>query len=651
VANYCAFFCPEVKTFLNSALHADAQVVGDFLTLRREMITRSVDPKSRGVYQSGPAPAADRWPDLLRRHDIGFVVLHVGKRQLAEVAFADFVNFTTEWSLAYLQGDVAVFAWRDPQGSQESNALAALNLDFEHMAFNPTKEAKAPAQKSPQAYPGEPGWWEPFLRPAVPAANLKRDQAAMFLRYFEAKFPEYRQKHYNTWANGLAAATVADQATPLNWPGILIGPALRLDALTVLASDKDSQATPTANAMAHLQLFFLSQDAGPVAPLLIALRDARQAINADPHDPLAYLALGEAYYGLYFLTRERLWHNDLPSFGQLRTYQMLAAYKEAVRRKPDLAAAHKRLIQLYGPDNLNMPDLALEHMKAYLDLSLTAGPPPQPVARAVFEAEMESLPRQIASVERYLSDAAKEYATVTAKMVTLDRVAKAEELRMAHKALQILLGTDFSLLGEMGTRLELKLLLLTGQASKVESWTAPILNVLPDVIGAMEHSITQAQVAATLGNYQLADEYLQKMLVKNVDLVGFGQKPLPPSQVVATLAGMALAQELAPHWWPLPPFNREELDLIAQNPFGTSFKSTRLLSQTLPRLLDMQRNSSIETLRGVLALERGETAEAEARFRAALDFVGAGSTLQPGIDFPGRKIAAGYLQLLKGERP
>lgn len=637
VANYLAWFCPEEKSFLNASLHGSSTVVNDYLALRRDLITRAVDPLSASVHKSGPPVAADRWKKLLKQYELDYLVLHVGQRPFANAAFMQLVTEGKHWSLVHLSGDVAIFAWKGEAPPQHQNAFAGLELNFDQLAFQPSDDLKAPLHKPVDAYP-IPGWWEPFVRGDSGPA-LKRNQAGMYLFYFDAKGSEFAEDTLQVWRVTQACALTgqgAALAVPSTWP-VGLGPlAWNLDTATF---------APTPTAVHQYNLFRTTRNTGPVSVLFLAIRAARQAIAENPYDALAYLILGEAYGRLLGDTQENIWRNDVPQLEQMRQSQMLSAFKTAVRLKPDLVNAHHRLAQLYGPAGLKLPDLELEHLQAWLQLRSKAGPQ-APQSRLEFEDKLLAVQQRIEFLEKGVREADEKLAKATASRTLSVQAEKAYEAGLADKALQLLIKADLNLIGKSGIALELDLLLKTGQAGKAEVWIEPVAKHLEVELGEQSYCTFRALLTASLGDYKHADGYLQKLFVGKTRLTALDPAVLEAKQAISFLGALAVLQELTPQVFPIP-LTPEDYEAIAAPPVGATFRSAALFARMLPQFKSLQANANLLTLRAVLALEVGEVDQAKHLLEEALTIwsVPADAGCRP-IDFPARRMAEAYLGVL-----
>src|SRR5262249_47277448 len=136
----------------------------------------------------------------------------------------------------------------------------------------------------------------------------------------------------------------------------------------------------------------------------------------------------------------------------------------------------------------------------------------------------------------------------------------------------------------------------------------------------------QFRLAATLGDYELADKELSKLYVERA--VNFSTKEMRP---LSEAAALSIARRIL-EGWQLRGGGPGTLGPAAIN-MEAMFDDLRKLSGL------MRRNADVSTMRGLMALEVGDTAAAETHFRRAVATWSASSAAA----FPGRPIADYWL--------
>ena len=89
-----------------------------------------------------------------------------------------------QWPLLFLEGDLAIFGWRDPAQPTKTDRFRGWELDINHLAFHPTQQSRAP-RKGPDREPKQRHWWEAFWKPA-PRRTAESNEATFYLLYAEA---------------------------------------------------------------------------------------------------------------------------------------------------------------------------------------------------------------------------------------------------------------------------------------------------------------------------------------------------------------------------------------------------------------------------------------------------------------------------------
>jgi tetratricopeptide (TPR) repeat protein len=368
-------------------------------------------------------------------------------------------------------------------------------------------------------------------------------------------------------------------------------------------------------------------DQGPPGSLLLAVRAARRALHADPDDPLTHLRLGRAYERLHRQTVERRFAPSFPLLEQLRKVQALVALQRAVRLRPDLLSAHELLASLY--EESQGFDLALPHVQAQLRLNQAAGPRANETAQG-FGSRIE----QLADHERKLGIHVRETLNlVETQSFKLDVYARADLAQRsglpAHALEQLLRSIGYADFGREGAILELHLLLHAGRTEEVRSWFDPDWE---PALGSFNYHWLQAILAATDGNYDHADDHLERLIVSTIDLPELGIPRARPGPALALLFGQQMLNGGAINPW------QPVMQAVTLAPESQAFFLRRLQGIAItPR-----QEADLQALRGLLALETGTIEEAQRAFRAAL-------TAWNGDD-GSAALARHYLGLIRGHR-
>jgi hypothetical protein len=575
-------------------------------------------------------------PQRMRAEGIDHVIVYDPEPGRLYATLERLLLFPREWPLLYLEGDVAIFGWRDPGLPEDVDPFRDRRLDLHRLAFHPEGTKRAPregAGREPEPRP----WWQALYVPAPPRAPDEKE-ARLYLTYAEAVRQAAPERHLVLWDLSQEVATVGAAG---HWGAGGVGPAAALlDARLYLARTDASAPDPGAGGRAAAgparavqdwqQRFVLQHDDAPPPLLYLAVRAARRALAANPDDVQAQLDLGESYMRLIRSTRERAWAERVGDLTQLRSVQASTALNRALALKPDLAEAHLRLYDLYR--GMNYLDLGLDHLRAYVKLKKQTAPRGGPAAKA-FNEELALYEEDMARLAKDVEDRENTYAVAAAAGgLVLDKARQAAQKGLARKARDMLLESDVSAFGAEGMKLELRLLLTTGRSRDVREWITPDDQAR---LGAPQYHWLQILSLAADGDYERVQEEFGAMsaaLLQDIHLQSAGAL----RQEVAGLVAQAVLEE-RPGEGPVANLLRRALGRV------NMYKKLPALSQQMVQQADMR------VLGGLLSLEEGRTSEATFAFEEALkvwrDEAAAASGA--GQDFGGRIIAQDCLKWLK----
>jgi tetratricopeptide (TPR) repeat protein len=703
VAHYLAWFAPDERVFFDQRFPLFPEVGPEYLAIRGTLnldplFKRSTESAAEEPGQStnkGPTQedierqqvANDKMRKLFRDHRINYVIVN-GPEPLSTIRVMQHLsNDFTRWVPLYSDGRTSIFGWIDPDPTAPPQPVAlweSLRLDPDQQAFGDVK----PEDRSPPQAPPEPvlvpGWAR--IMQGTPGRSWKSDEAALDVIKFRARAEESYKQNLSVWQFGYAGGIVGS-ANPLAGP--ILAQSLLLDRQRL--GDiflRDSQHAPVArpNQLEYAKrLFndFLSrQDDGPPALPLLAVRAARQAIAANPQDHTAYFNLQQAYATLRTGTRERVWTFRLPALDLLRQVQMVTALQHALTVQPDMIMAHGRLAELYQqfqyshwpyPAPYGYVDLVLRHRQEELRLTRRAGRPAQE-PEADYAQRLEDMQKAVDQLEKEVQGRRDRYETQSANKQVYQKAMLALRFGLAEQALEVLTANPVTEFGAQGARLQLELLLLTGRVDEAGKYLDKIrqekdeaalqyIEMAPAPPGSPVHVVPafawlEFLRAAAIGDYAEADAQLEAIT-----------RAQDPTLPIVTMIAAGL---------PTLPVPAGLIEMPAEKPLAWNVEVLILRQMTLDQasrmvapLLD---HSDILVLRGLLALESGDTAAAEqhlreaiaicvpaSRFLPMLSILGTASPLEqatlvpagitasqgPAFDFNGRLVGNRLLYLIE----
>jgi hypothetical protein len=543
--------------------------------------------------------------DFLRERRVDHLILHVDGGAPAEQVMTRLSGSPDEWPLLYLRGRTAVFGWHDP--APGSGPSAAGRLEPERRAFLPGPDDRAPPE-GPSRRPGERRWSRAFTEPP-PAPSPARDEAGLYLAYFDGHRASYDRRTQVAWLS----------AQNVGLLGALAGPVIGLHS----AADIGQWAFGAAGDWTAFQS---ARDDGPLGAPLLAVRAARRAILADPDDAKSYFLLGEAYLRLSGATRERAWRHQLPAFDRIRQVQAITAYTQALALRPDSPAAHGRLARLYR--DRGSLDLALRHLDRLVEVSRARGPEPGQDAAAARES-LKELEGERDALRAEVRRREETWGAGKGSRRVLDLASEASALGLPDRALQLLLKSDASEFGPDGVKLELDLLLWAGRAHDVREWMNPELE---QTVGAVTYHEVLGCAAAALGDYDEAGRELRTVAASF--LHGPSRLPTPQTQGAYDVARAMLAT----------PFVGNPVDFAHESLVREGLVTEVSLIRT-----NLAREANVVVVEGLIALEAGQVEEAAATLGRAVQKSGSGGAgARPELDFSGLSAARDCLRLLAG---
>ncbi len=532
-----------------------------------------------------PAERLAQADQLLDDLGIDRVVVRGGD-PLCDLHLARLATWTDRWQLIGTGGGIAVFARRDPSAS------ATVELDLDRLALQPASESLPPLDPplpTDESFVRRHFWTDP------PAAFASRDEARLLLKLVESEGVSAPMRHLQAWETSQAVGLIGGVNPVIGNP--ITAAALRGHLFRPALPDDDPFAKAGPPAISRL-VFAMQQrfaaDRGHVTPSRVyaAIRAARSAVAESPNDSLAHLLLARAYQALPQHTQEQRWAARLPRIARLRNIQASAAYNRAIQLNPDLAEAHYELGQLY--QGAGCFDLAVNHLKSWRKLEILR------LRLGGDRSRLEQLEPIMDRMEREVARQLAGFEKESARISVGDRAADAVRRGLGGTARDLLLKSDVSAFGRIGTEIEIDFLLRTGRPREVLDWLEPDVQ---GTLGAFPYRWSRAQARAALGQYAPARKELAAALGDA------GTLPTPESvgRRAGELLGVALMDEHA---------NRGQLPqwLLHALRHSDFFNHMLDVESTLGRECEMV------VLDGLLAFESGRMDEARARFASVVAF-------------------------------
>ncbi len=679
VANYVAWFCPGEKSFLDYRHTAfPASAVADYVAARR-----GLNPPP-SAFADGRGPDESAWQKVFRDRGVRYLVLHdrdPGTNLGLPLARMWFNR--AAWTELHRDGRTSVFAWHEGEPAEVADRFAKARYDMNALAFGPDA-VKAPGQR-PEWAAQTLNWWFRFVNPSLPRLP-DGEEAYVHLRAYEVEGAKWRERQRQEWTFAEVAGLVGAAGTVPASPGAdarALG--LRAGTTNGLLPGRAgfAPALQPNNAIdfvagGRLEAYYRSQDAGPPAALFLALRAARRALAGNPDDAYAYWRLADAYGTLQGASRERGWSIEwsvdgqrrLTYVGVIRQVQTVAALKSALLLAPNSVLLHIRLGQTFLAAQyidlaVHHEREALRHLRAEL----------RRVPSAELREDAEAMEKQLKVHERQLKTRDDDYVVRAGAMTVVERAKLANSMGLVDEALNRLLGSTGEVLGDEGARLQLHLLLMTGRLDQAQTNLKPELRgVLGYVapLGTLEMPAYEwflFLLSAANGDYDVADKALEDLgeYFRRRGRESFSRSVVQHVKTTLFTSG--------PFPFGPPPVQASELLFLLGLPFyPAEWRMTELSNHFLGR----PEESDMAVLRGLMALEKGDTAKARRHFTQAI-FIGipperclralaamgaetpvqAAAGLRTGLEAtrgsqmflaPGPEVAANYLEWMDGKK-
>jgi hypothetical protein len=587
VAPYCAWFAPGVKCFIDTRYNLFARVAREYGTARE-----ALHDKSR------PSTA---WSDVFKAYAIHHVTL---RNFLTDPEHPAWWVEPGRWRQRFADRNLALFTWSGPDRHWPSDTLLA---DWGAQAFGTVPEAARPPAKGPPPPPEPPGLVDRYLWPGppLPEVALQSDVLATYSQFIISHATQVADKVLEgfPYPKSYAAAGLPDG------PGSIYPFALPVSAMVPPTLDKLAEEASKQKKMRPL--FFRPPDVYPPALPILQTRLAWQAVAEAPGNERCYLYLANAFERAQ--RQEANWTAASPAPGlrtTLRRIQMITA----LRTLAELGSGDARVLYQVNNSLANtffeddFLDVGLEHL-VLADQALEALRPTEPRQLEAFLAGKKEMEMKIKAIGDEIARRRKDFDLKAASLKPLGRVKVAIRLPyqqmtqenkevvfrtrgLANLALQVLQDTDPKSL----------------TAAEQAEWVVTTLDLLLRTGHAREASVILSKWKEDLGPQVLQFEVLCAGALGDYDAM---RKAL--GTLEAALAGQAKETFRMAH----------AMGLMAP-PSGLGQAYVMLGLCAAPEMnwvgavnawyVTSQQYFGVKTLRGLAALEAGDTADASRAF-------------------------------------
>ena len=624
-ANYLAWAGGATKGFLDYRFGLYAAQAKDFVEARASLRQEAeANLKSRSGDLAAPSKSEAVWRSVFRKHGLTRVSVHNYHRESGPRIVATWMMLQSdEWTLLYGDGRTLIFGWEKAGKARRYPDQRELLMRQALVAPEATVAAKAPEA------PEQRHFWIDYAL-GRPRASLASSKATFHFEHYQLGQQQWQSTYIQAWRtanwNAVPALAAAGGAT-INGSATLTAFLFMPNRVFGLPVGNDRRP------------FLRAKDSSiPALPVLM-VREALRAVRENPADAQGFRRLADAY-SLMWRYQEDHWSNYLGVGGpflrqELRRMQVLGALQKAVSlepRDPDLRMA---LAERY--DQLYLLDAAREHVAvACQNLHLLARQPGE--TDSALQKRKQSMLEMLKNfdnelkirkqdfdlrstrknlLEKYYLAVAEPYKSLQKSKEFVDRQGRGLAL-VGLAALQELLS-DSAKLSQLGPqdRLEVahglsRLYILLGQWKEARE-------ALGNLEGTPMHAELQARLAAATGDYETLDKTLAD-LERSV--------PVVPVRNMFAVRACTIPVLMAVNDAPQA---RVCSFIIARDfAFGAQRDYYQMLLGAAP----------VRSMRGMFALDLGDTKKARDHFEGALSLAG------PEIQFMDREIAERYLELM-----
>lgn len=600
IADYFAWFCPEEKSFFDRRYLLFSKVADSYVDMRSALGPFKEKVQTWADYYQKEGQLQQTLKKEMSQNHINHLIVSglsfEGIRPAAVRLWAD----PAHWTVLYMDGRTAIFGWSPPRTPASEIRFPAQAFRAAPWAFGPAIPESARAPMEAPHMEDSPTdlqqWWSgPSPR------SLDTDASTMLVAYSQAlrsRSEIYAGANHAAWQVMSLSGPVSAACTGHYYPQARLAMMLIPDNL--LKYDRRLE---------------------PAATALLAVRAGRRAVKDNPQDYFAYLELA---YAIQFLSDVD--EVSEGSLGRIRQIQRVAALHKALILKPKSIDVHSALSQAYlqmdlRPLQLPPLDLAIEHLNQIVEIRAAEGRKGKQTEEE-FQKEIEQHKLKLKNLREQtgLDRKQTDYESGKRRHSSLARKATdAVQHGLFQEAIQVLIDAEG--LGDRGPDGDLLLLQLWIWTGQLDEARAFLLVASEPTAESGDTKIKdpqlEFQITAGTGDYAKADAALAQLIQRQEEA---GTKRL-----------MMLVRDST---WARSIGRDGPLGMGAEMLMGFIVSSSFLRD-----LADTW------TMRGVLALEYGDSAKAEEYFDRALRVVQNPPEQRP--SFTQQGIAYRYHHLLK----
>lgn len=619
LANYCAWFAPEVRCYLDQRHALFAHEAARYGTAKRGLR----DDAIVALDEVGKSPRGE-WREVFRAHKIDYLALSRFSYDFAPTTIASLCWLDRKhWTLEFADGYCLVSRW-SPDGGGDRMALTHA---FNREAFGAVPEARRAPQEGSKPMSDVQSLQSLYLEGSSPLARRASGLALMYEQYFQLMRRRLSMMYEPAWLAGI-------WCIPTGLGGAAPGSVLWSSACRLSVSGFRSKTD--------------APEFGPPAIPLLMIRQARRAVHEQPQDAFSYRTLYSAIR-LQYEEVEIPWSDSggaKTDRGFIRHVQLASALRNYLDLQPDDWKLRMEFAKVLYQERLL--DAGLDQLaQALKSLEKSRRDVRDPRTLEAFKAEEKKAVDFYKFVERDVRRRRNDFDIQSSKRKPLEKFSLAvlERYKSVNQMnqdvyestgmglpLEGLKQLDAVPPGSLGAREQraadyhrVRLHLLLGQLGEANI-AAAALAPGPDADQLI------MWYAAAVGDYELADKLLGRMEAGREARFSADQAR---SKFAASAAGRFALMNVAGD---LPAAARAFLVNFSDMPIRLT------LNEYQESIQDASTRTAWRTVRGLLALEAGDTA------RAAQHFAEAKKHARPEFQFTDQRIVDRYLTLLRQQR-